>query len=163
MGWSVGYDERWKRDIGYGVPATCDYPGCGARIDRGLSHVCCGEEPYGGDGCGLYFCERHHGWAGGKCSRCHNYRPPFKPTPDIEMWTHHKMTDPSWAEWRKEHNMKEPKCEIFKVEAEGDTLYIKAVDKKAAQDRLTEVMGPIPASMLRWSSVEKLPKGEELL
>lgn len=59
--------------------------------------------------------------------------------------------------------MKEPKCEIFKVEAEGDTLYIKAVDKKAAQDRLTEVMGPIPASMLRWSSVEKLPKGEELL
>ena len=59
--------------------------------------------------------------------------------------------------------MKEPKCEIFKVEAEGDTLYIKAVDRKAAEARLTEVMGRIPASLLRWKTVEKLPKGEELL
>lgn len=28
MGWSVGYDDNWKRDIGYGVPALCDYPDC---------------------------------------------------------------------------------------------------------------------------------------
>ncbi len=55
------------------------------------------------------------------------------------------------------------KKQIFKVEAEGDVVYIKAVDRKAAQDRLTEVMGPIPASMLKWGTVEKLPKGEELL
>lgn len=39
MGWSIGFDEHWQRDIGYGVPATCDHPGCGAKIDRGLSFV----------------------------------------------------------------------------------------------------------------------------
>lgn len=59
MGWSIGYDSKWKRDIGYGVPASCDYPGCDAEIDRGLSYVC-GGEPYGGEvGCGLYFCAAH--------------------------------------------------------------------------------------------------------
>ncbi len=52
---------------------------------------------------------------------------------------------------------------IFKVEAEGDTVYIEAEDKKTAHARLTEIMGPIPSSLLKWSSVEKLPKGEELL
>ena len=35
MGWSLGYDGRWKRDIGYGVPAVCDFPGCNEEIDRG--------------------------------------------------------------------------------------------------------------------------------
>ncbi len=52
---------------------------------------------------------------------------------------------------------------IFKVEAEGDTVYIEAVDKDEAKARLTEIMGPIPASLLKWSTVAKLPKGEELL
>ena len=52
---------------------------------------------------------------------------------------------------------------IFKVEAEGDTVYIEAVDKETALARLTEVMGPIPKSLLKWSSVSKLPKGEEFL
>src|SRR4051812_7048849 len=26
MGWSIGYDSNWQRDIGYGVPAFCDHP-----------------------------------------------------------------------------------------------------------------------------------------
>ena len=43
MGWSIGFDRRWNRDIGYGVPATCDQPGCGADIDRGLAFVCGGD------------------------------------------------------------------------------------------------------------------------
>jgi hypothetical protein len=52
MGWSIGFDTTWNRDIGYGVPAICDRPGCGEAIDRGLSFVC-GGEPYGGEkGCG---------------------------------------------------------------------------------------------------------------
>jgi hypothetical protein len=56
MSWAVGFDSNWKRDIGYGVPATCDRPGCGTGIDRGLAYVC-GGQPYGGEeGCGLYFC-----------------------------------------------------------------------------------------------------------
>ena len=111
MGWSIGFDTNWQRDIGYGVPAYCDHPGCMEEIDRGLAYVCCGEEPYGGEhGCGLYFCSAHlyagkHGFA---CERCRErgeddpYEP-FTPTPDHPEWTHHKLTDPSWAEWREEN------------------------------------------------------------
>ena len=114
MGWSIGYDTNWKRDIGYGVPATCDHPGCGAEIDRGLSYVC-GGQPYGGEwGCGLYFCEKHLNLfvGGGRekrptqlCSRCDHKTPksPFTPTPDHPDWIRHKLTDESWATWRAEN------------------------------------------------------------
>lgn len=104
MEWSLRYDSNWKRDIGYGVPAYCDHPKCNEEIDRGLAHVC-GGEPYGGDhGCGLYFCGKHHGyfpWK--KCSRCKNKKKPFEPKPDHPEWIHHKATDESWADWRKEN------------------------------------------------------------
>jgi len=98
MGWSIGYDSMWQRDIGYGVPAFCDHPDCDAEIDRGLSFVC-GGQPYGGDkGCGLYFCQRHGG--GSLCERCEDNKGPFKPKPEHPDWLHHKATDESWAEWR---------------------------------------------------------------
>jgi hypothetical protein len=96
MGWSIGYDDFWQRDVGYGVPAVCDHPGCSAEIDRGLSYVC--ENIYGDEGCGLFFCGEH--LVGNRCERCWAGQPPFEPTPDVEAWTHHKATDPSWAEWR---------------------------------------------------------------
>lgn len=101
MSWSIGYDEKWKRDIGYGVPAVCDHPDCTEKIDRGLSYVC-GGEPYGGDdGCGLYFC----GWhlSGNFCVRCRAGEEPFEKKPDVEEWVRHKLTDESWAEWRAEN------------------------------------------------------------
>lgn len=98
MGWSIGFDAHWQRDIGYGVPAWCDHPRCDAAIDRGLSYVC-GGEPYGGEkGCGLYFCGTHGG--GQLCSRCCNRKPPFAAKPDHPEWLHHKATDSSWAQWR---------------------------------------------------------------
>lgn len=106
MGWAVGFDTRWNRDIGYGVPATCDHPGCGKEIDRGLAYVC-GGEPYGGDqGCGLYFCGAHLAFACDdpgpqRCERCLDEEPPFEPTPNAKEWTDHKATDPSWEEWRQ--------------------------------------------------------------
>jgi hypothetical protein len=110
MGWQVGYDSNWKRDIGYGVPATCDFPGCGAAIDRGLSHVC-GSDPRGGErGCGLYFCDRH--LTGRRkqddrhvsvCGRCDKNRPPYEPTPDTAEWIDWKLTDESWSPWRDEN------------------------------------------------------------
>ncbi len=103
MGWSIGYDEHWQRDIGYGVPATCDYPGCGAQIHRGLAYVC-GGQPYGGEtGCGLYFCKVHA--PADTCERCADgpTETPFDPTPDVPEWIAHKLTDDSWAEWRAEH------------------------------------------------------------
>lgn len=96
MGWSVGYDPVWKRDIGYGVPATCDHPGCGKSIHRGLAHVC-GGEPYGGDhGCGLHFCDSH--LSSRLCSRCIESKEPFEPTADTPQWIEFKLSDVSWKE-----------------------------------------------------------------
>lgn len=105
MGWSVGYDARWNRDIGYGVPATCDHPGCNAKIDRGLSYVC-GGEPYGGDeGCGLYFCHEHLFIDDGpqRCERCCDGEDPFPATADVRKWRTHKLLHPSWRQWRAEN------------------------------------------------------------
>ena len=103
MGWSIGYDTNWNRDIGYAVPATCDHPGCGAEIDRGLSYVC-GSEPYGGEhGCGLYFCDKHTHTAGDRrenvqlCTRCYWGKPrPYEASPDVPEWMHWKLEDESW-------------------------------------------------------------------
>ena len=110
MGWSIGWDNNWQRDIGYGVPCKCDYPKCNKKIDRGLSYVC-GGEPYGGEyGCGLYFCSEHLAYRTPKneekliqmCHRCRNGNEPYKPKPDLKEWIDWKMTDPSWKEWRKD-------------------------------------------------------------
>ena len=101
MSWAIGWDSAWYRDIGYGVPATCDHPDCDEQIDRGLSYVC-GGEPYGGDkGCGLYFCGTHGG--GFLCERCAHGRKAFAAKPDHPEWMWHKLTDPSWALWRVEN------------------------------------------------------------
>lgn len=109
MGWSIGYDSRHKRDVGYGVPAICDHPGCNEAIDRGLSYVC-GTEPFGGEhGCGLYFCSVHRRTAGPRrdtvdlCARCYTNRPHYPIKPDVPEWMRHKLTDESWARWRLEH------------------------------------------------------------
>ena len=100
MSWAVGYDSKWKRDIGYGVPAKCDHPGCDAEIDRGLGYVC-GDDVYGGvDGCGLFFCGKH--LFPMLCERCMKEEEPFEPTPDVQRWIEWKATDPSWEDWRNE-------------------------------------------------------------
>lgn len=59
MGWSNCGQDRDGREIGYGIPATCDHPGCTKRIDRGLAYVCGGEHGGGENGCGKYFCYEH--------------------------------------------------------------------------------------------------------
>lgn len=111
MGWSIGYDEQWKRDIGYGVPTLCDAPGCTKAINRGLSYVC-GSEPYGGDhGCGLFFCSKHrefHEFRDGCCKevcpRCAKGKSPYRhPKPDTAQWLRWKLTDESWQTWRDEN------------------------------------------------------------
>lgn len=110
MGWSIGFDERWQRDIGYGVPSICDHPECKVKIDRGLAYVC-GGDPYGGEhGCGLFFCASHLFFAGDKrqnvqiCSRCyHGQGKYYTPKPDLYEWISHKLKDPSWKAWRKEN------------------------------------------------------------
>lgn len=99
MSWAVGYDHHCKRDIGYGVPATCDMPECGNEIDRGLSFVCRDQVPHGGErGCGLFFCELHLGW-GQRCPKSHRH---LEPTPDLPKWMRWKLRDESWARWREQ-------------------------------------------------------------
>lgn len=58
MGWAYG-ESATGRDIGYGVVAACDYPGCEVEIDRGLSYVCGESHDPWRWGCGGYFCEDH--------------------------------------------------------------------------------------------------------
>lgn len=111
MGWSIGYDSAWSRDVGYGVPAFCDHPKCNAEIDRGLAYVCGGQEPYGGEhGCGLYFCSEHLAYYSSTrhshCARCGRYRKPFKPKPEHPDWIRWKLTDESWSRWRAENPAK---------------------------------------------------------
>ena len=78
--------------------------------------ICSGGEPYGGErGCGLYFCSKHLFISCTRvkrrvlpqlCSQCvDRRRKPFQPTPDTLKWLYHKMTDPSWAEWRAENGL----------------------------------------------------------
>lgn len=99
MGWSIGYDSNWSRDVGYGVPAYCGYPNCDVEIDRGLAYVC-GGKPFGGeDGCGLYFCSKHLNF-NQLCLRCYRYMQPFVLSQDHPLWIRHKLEDPSWAGWR---------------------------------------------------------------
>lgn len=123
MGWSVGWDSTWNRDIGYGVPALCDHPKCTARIDRGLAYVCCGQEPYGGDkGCGLFFCYEHQRYDG-KCPRCVKSKPAYRNIkPDVREWIEHKLNDPSWAKWRKDNpvDVHRLKCELRIAPVHGD-------------------------------------------
>ena len=67
MGWSYCGTDEDGRDIGYGISAVCDHPGCEKEIDRGLSYVCGDEhhgyfnddEPVCYQGCGKYFCGDH--------------------------------------------------------------------------------------------------------
>jgi len=109
MGWSIGFDTKWNRDIGYGVPCTCDHPDCDEEIDRGLNYVC-GGEPYGGDmGCGLFFCHNHlyialtHNPDPQMCGQCCDEEEPYEPKPDIAEWIDWKLTDDSWEQWRLEN------------------------------------------------------------
>lgn len=107
MGWSVGID-RDGRDIGYGVPSLCDHPDCNKEIDRGLSYVCGVVNTDGEDrGCGLHFCSDHRRYSerfGQLCFRCWpKKREPFHRKPDVREWIEHKLTDPTWRQWRDEN------------------------------------------------------------
>lgn len=64
MGWgNCGRDSK-GRPIGYLHAATCDHPGCDAKIDRGLSYACGQMHGTGGELCAT--CRD----ALGKCPTC---------------------------------------------------------------------------------------------
>lgn len=102
MGWSIGYDYNHQRDIGYGVPAHCDHPGCNAKIDRGVAYTCGGVRAEG-RGCGLHFCDSHLAGPDNLCERCREGQSPFDPKPDHPDWVQWKLTDHSWQQWRDEN------------------------------------------------------------
>lgn len=137
MGWSVGRDNNWGRDIGYGVPAICDHPCCGAKIHRGLSYVC-GGEPYGGDaGCGLYFCDAHlceSQAASQLCNFCLSGSDPPGPTPDVPEWINHKLTDESWSGWRKMNKQWVMRTKKHSADGHGRAV-VRAEEKDAARWR----------------------------
>lgn len=59
MGWANCGEDSKGRPIGYAHEATCDHPGCNAKIDRGLSYAC--GDMHGDDeiSCEGYFCSAH--------------------------------------------------------------------------------------------------------
>lgn len=116
MSWAIGYSGG--RDIGYGVPATCDYPTCKKKIDRGLSYCCGGY--FSDSGCGLYFCSKHRGYEPDPqqiedgvdpddadwielCERCVAGEQSFNPKPDRPVWIRWKLKHRSWKQWRDEN------------------------------------------------------------
>lgn len=107
MGWDIGFDTNWQRDVGYGVPSKCDHPGCDKDVDRGLGYVCADQEPYGGEhGCGLFFCEDHsHNTEDHThlCLRCLRGNKPYQPKPDVPKWIKWKLDHESWQACRDEN------------------------------------------------------------
>ena len=52
---------------------------------------------------------------------------------------------------------------IYRIEAQGDTLYVKAESEEVAIKRMEQFTGPIPRKLLTITTVAALPKGEEFL
>lgn len=111
MSWAHRYDEAHKRDIGYGVTAYCDHPGCTEVIDRGLSYRC--GSVHSDDGCGLYFCGNHlytqENSSSGLCERCIAQKDPFPPKPDHPDWIKLKLEN--------EIEVRIPNVELFELDA----------------------------------------------
>lgn len=106
MSWAVGVNGE-GRDVGYGVPAHCDHPGCTAEIERGISYTCGGEPGGGEHGCGLFVCGKHQ--FGNKhsyqlCRHCADRRHKrLTASADHPEWINHKLTDETWQQWRDEN------------------------------------------------------------
>jgi hypothetical protein len=52
---------------------------------------------------------------------------------------------------------------IYKVECDGDSLYILAESQESARQRLHAICGRVPEYLVKWTIVTALPKGEEFL
>lgn len=114
MGYSIGTGEG-GRDIGYGVIATCDQPGCDKKIDRGMAYLC--GEYRNDNACGLYFCYSHlvFGMTTQLCDVClfneelgddpkyEDMKKPHEPKPDHPDWVYWKLNHDSWRKWRQDN------------------------------------------------------------
>lgn len=93
MGWAnCGYDSN-GRPIGYAFEATCDHPGCKAKIDRGVSYACGNMHGELDHACEGYFCGDHlsgtlpiDGKERGVCQACY------------EQWKKYAIENPDDAD-----------------------------------------------------------------
>jgi len=51
----------------------------------------------------------------------------------------------------------------WKVEAEGDTVYVQADTLDQAEVKFENAFGFIPKKLVTWTKVDKLPDGEEVI
>ena len=59
MGWANCGTDSKGRPIGYAHEATCDHPGCEAKIHRGIAYACGGMHGEDEVSCEDYFCTEH--------------------------------------------------------------------------------------------------------
>jgi hypothetical protein len=50
---------------------------------------------------------------------------------------------------------------VFKIEAQGDTIYIQAGTYQEALDKMFQITGPIPLHLMSYKILDELPNGEE--
>lgn len=52
---------------------------------------------------------------------------------------------------------------VFKIEAQGDTMYFAATTEDAAYKRMVQTIGDIPRKMLKFTkmTLDDVPEGEE--
>lgn len=55
------------------------------------------------------------------------------------------------------------KEKIWKIEAQGDTIYTKGRDQHDAYCNFVKVIGEMPFELLTFTGVQELPAGEELI
>ncbi len=89
----MGYSVYWSngRFQGYGVPAYCDYPGCTAKINRGLAYAVDEDESTPR----FFSCEHH------KNEMLFDFE--INDKKENLDWIKHILTDESWSQWRKEN------------------------------------------------------------
>lgn len=73
MGWQFCGENRHGQQIGYGVGAICDEPGCRTWIDRGLGYLC-GDMHDDARTCAMYYCAAHR-VTSRRCARCQDIPP----------------------------------------------------------------------------------------
>jgi hypothetical protein len=54
---------------------------------------------------------------------------------------------------------------IYKIEAEGDTMYYYADSEDEAYQRITKFIGPMPRKLLKFTRIadSEVPEGQEVL
>lgn len=53
--------------------------------------------------------------------------------------------------------------QIYKVEAEGDTVYVRGETIDEAERKFENAFGFIPKKLVTWTKVDELPQGEEFV